>query len=176
GLGMCMPTFADCNGMPVDGCEAATLIDDRNCGACGKTCGPVAQGTTSCQMGACAIAMCQTGFASCDSDATNGCETDLQGNVKNCGGCGTVCKDPTNASAGCSRGTCGVGTCNAGFGDCDNLAANGCKSKLAGDTSNCGAYARACPFIAHGAGACMNGKCVVASCSQGFADCDGVVA
>src|SRR5262249_11111595 len=34
----CKAGFGDCNKDPVDGCEADTTADAKNCGACGKAC------------------------------------------------------------------------------------------------------------------------------------------
>jgi len=46
--------------------------------------------------------------------ASNGCETNLTNTVAHCGGCGTACPVPTNGTATCAAGTCGV-SCNAGY-------------------------------------------------------------
>jgi hypothetical protein len=34
----CQPGFGDCNGNPLDGCEADLLRDPADCGACGNAC------------------------------------------------------------------------------------------------------------------------------------------
>lgn len=49
GLGQCFPGWADCNGVPDDGCEQDLNYDYNNCGGCGIVCG----GGTYCQNGAC---------------------------------------------------------------------------------------------------------------------------
>jgi hypothetical protein len=46
----CLPTYASCDGNPLDGCEAFLLLDPRNCGACGNVCPP----EFVCAGGACA--------------------------------------------------------------------------------------------------------------------------
>src|SRR5262249_52498674 len=35
-IGSCNTGFADCNGMPADGCEASLQTDPNNCNACGN--------------------------------------------------------------------------------------------------------------------------------------------
>lgn len=45
---------------------------------------------------------CPPGFASCDGDPANGCETDLATSASHCGGCGRSCGAET-----CAGGTCG---------------------------------------------------------------------
>lgn len=37
------------------------------------------------------VCSCPSGYADCDADYANGCETDLTANDSNCGGCGTAC-------------------------------------------------------------------------------------
>ncbi len=52
----CPKGFADCNGNPIDGCEAQLAKDPRNCGACGNSC-DVANGQP-CIGGTCAMKEC----------------------------------------------------------------------------------------------------------------------
>lgn len=56
---------------------------------------------------------------------------------------GATCTLP-NASAACVNGVCGVVSCNAGWGDCDKSAANGCEVRLATDNGSCGMCGNAC--------------------------------
>jgi hypothetical protein len=37
-IGGCVPSYADCDGMPVTGCEVYTDGDATNCGSCGNVC------------------------------------------------------------------------------------------------------------------------------------------
>lgn len=53
----CKVGFADCNGIPTDGCETDTMKDPRNCGACGVGC---ATGQ-ACIDGLCATEPCPPG-------------------------------------------------------------------------------------------------------------------
>ncbi|MFO0606478.1 MAG: hypothetical protein U0324_25120 [Polyangiales bacterium] len=57
-----------------------------------------------CALGACVGAACTPGFADCDRDAANACETDIT-TRRNCGGCGVACA----AGQQCAAGRCVVG-------------------------------------------------------------------
>src|SRR5205085_8291062 len=62
----------------------------------------------------CYQASCDPGFADCDGNGKNGCETDLESSAGNCGACGNACAIP-NAAAACEGGACAFVGCNAGF-------------------------------------------------------------
>ncbi|MFT3771770.1 MAG: DNRLRE domain-containing protein [Minicystis sp.] len=150
----CNPGFADCNGDGLDGCET-NLSSPSSCGACGAVCA-AANGTAACVHGACAVGACDPGFADCDGNAANGCETDLD-SVQSCGACGAVC-----ASGVCVNGTCHAPTCNDGVH-------NGAETSL-----DCGGPS--CPACALGqtcqaASDCTSGVCTsgVCGCNAGYA-------
>lgn len=91
-------------------------------------------------------------------------------------GCGSDGCDPcpsANATAVCQAEACAIGACNGGFADCNGDVADGCEANL-GSLQSCGACYKACD-VANGAAACVNGACTVASCLNGFADCNGLV-
>jgi hypothetical protein len=74
------PGYGDCDCDGVD-CEtdlsppgAANTV--ANCGACGVTCGPLANATATCASGTCEIHQCDGDYVSCDNNDANGCETD----------------------------------------------------------------------------------------------------
>jgi hypothetical protein len=69
---------------------------------------------------------------------------------------------------------CG-GTCNPGFGNCDNNLANGCEVNTNTSPLNCGMCGNMCPVPANGTASCALGVCS-AACSAGFANCDGNLA
>jgi hypothetical protein len=74
---------------------------------------------------------------------------------------------------GCRKsGACGVGTCNANWGDCDKSATSGCEANLLTDNLNCGACGNACQKW-NTIGTCTNGTCGSYQCKPGFKDCDG---
>jgi hypothetical protein len=103
--------------------------------------------------------VCDAGFADCDGNAANGCETDTPRRRANCGGCGRACAF-ANAAATCAAGVCALGACNAGFADCDGNPANGCEVNLNTDNANCGACSPRCPAAACAAGqVCSAGVC-----------------
>jgi hypothetical protein len=64
------------------------------------------------------------------------------------------CCGVANATVTCN-GTCQVGACKAGFGNCDDNPANGCETPLNTNT-NCGACGNACTEDQ----TCQDGKCV----------------
>jgi len=111
----CTPGFADCNGIAADGCERAlnTLSD---CGACDKPCA-MAHAAGDCSDQTCRTGMCDEGFADCDTDPQNGCETALN-DAAHCGTCNNACAGETS----CVNGACGCNNdeqCGPGQGCCD---------------------------------------------------------
>ncbi len=89
-------------GQTLCGATCSNLVTDiRNCGACGRACPSVANGTPVCTAGICSFA-CLSGWANCDGNRANGCETNLTTDIRNCGTCGTVCP----VGQACSNGRC----------------------------------------------------------------------
>ena len=129
---VCPAGQTDCSGSCVP-----LLSDARNCGACGKTVGPL----EVCSMGAPA---CGPGIADC-----GGACTDLARDADNCGACGSACAPADFCTT--AGGTTGcLASCPAGFTACGRA----CVDTLA-DRFNCGACNRACA-----AGeACRAGAC-----------------
>ncbi len=152
-LSACNTGFFDCDGEPGSGCEVDVLTDIANCGACGKAC-ELANATPSCAAGACAVAVCDAGFADCDQQAGDGCEATLLTDAKNCGACGKACA-LANATPSCVAGACAVAVCDAGFADCDQQAGDGCEATLLTDAKNCGACGKVCPLN----NSCVGGVC-----------------
>lgn len=97
-MGACRPGFVDLDHDPTNGCELACtpsgpevcdgrdndcngqvdegfalMTDPLNCGACGRVCG-VVNGTPSCVMGVCGLAMCSPGYVDRNGDLSDGCE------------------------------------------------------------------------------------------------------
>lgn len=142
-LGMCSAGFGNCDADPVNGCETP-LTTPSNCAMCGRRCA-LANATAACSMaGNCTVAMCTAGFGNCDGNQGNGCETDVRSSLAHCGMCNRACVI-ANGTPACSSGTCSVGSCNRGFGDCDRNAANGCETSLLTNNANCGACGTMCP-------------------------------
>ena len=168
----CQGTNADCNKSPGDGCEVNLTNDVKNCGACGNACNAT-NAQVACANG-CFISSCNMGFGNCNNDLKDGCEVDLQSDVKNCGVCGKACPAPPNGTAACKMGVCGVGACNNNFQDCNNSAADGCETNVTSDAKNCSKCGNACPVPPNGAAVCANGTCGVGQCGDPkYKDCDG---
>lgn len=161
---------ADCNGDPLDGCEANLQLPD-SCGGCDNVCRalPNVAGST-CEPSGCEI-QCLTGRGDCDRSSANGCETDLN-TVTSCGDCDNDCTALPNVSmARCSEGACTGLVCSQGFADCNGLAQDGCEQALNTET-DCGGCDMPCA-VAHAQADCGSGECRTGTCDEGFGDCDG---
>jgi len=101
-----------CRGSCVD-----LLTDVENCGVCGNACRFGGEDdnelheTASCKEGLCAF-QCQPGWGDCNSDPSDGCETDLRAHPQNCGACGVACD--VVAGQPCIEGKCLMKECDAG--------------------------------------------------------------
>lgn len=86
------------------------LTDPNNCGGCGNFCpnaGP--NQVRSCKKGVCDFE-CVPGFADCNGNAADGCETNLNSHPANCGACGNRCD--IGAGQPCVEGTCLMKACD----------------------------------------------------------------
>jgi hypothetical protein len=175
GLGACAASFGDCDGSAANGCEADFRSDPLHCGDCATACSAPANALAGCAAGTCGLGPCAGGFGNCDGDPLNGCETDLAADRLHCGACNAACSFP-NASGACvGLGSCGLGTCDAGFDDCNGLLGDGCETGTGTDGLNCGTCGHACA-LPHAQPSCGGGQCNTAFCDAGFSDCDGQVA
>jgi hypothetical protein len=170
GVSRCDSGWGNCDGVATNGCETDLLTSVSNCGTCSNIC-PSAGGTATCAAGTCGIGMCASGRDDCDGMVSNGCETDVRSNLRNCGRCGVVCPTRLNSTPFCTDLRCG-NTCSAGFDDCDRIDANGCEADTTRDIANCGTCGRFCA-PSNATGTCTSGVCRVGSCRAGFANCDG---
>ena len=158
-LAACASTVGDCS---MSGFCDIPVDTVQHCGGCLIVCDHVANATASCIAGACSFAACNSGYASCDGDTTNGCETNVATDAHNCGACGTTC------SGSCVAGTC-VGaapTCATGTANCDGNNANGCETNT-NTFTDCGACGNRCGGVANGTFSCISGTCVP-TCKSGF--------
>ncbi len=93
------------------------LTDVQNCGTCGRECRfggqdeSVLHETASCKEGLCAFE-CHPGWADCNNDPSDGCETNLRAHPQNCGACGVTCD--VVAGQPCIDGKCLMRECDAG--------------------------------------------------------------
>jgi hypothetical protein len=105
---------------------------------------------------------CDVGFADCDGNPTNGCETDLK-SPTSCGACGVAC----TAIQICTPSGC-AGSCAAPLTYC-----NGSCVDYQSSVDHCGGCATACsdPPI-HGVAVCSGGTCGI-SCDAGYTPING---
>jgi hypothetical protein len=101
---------------------------------------------------------CAPGLTRC-----GGACVDLNSDLANCGGCGTVC----TAERSCINGFC-LGSCQPGF----TLCPSGCVD-LNSDSINCGRCGAICgggdaPYV------CQGGQCVLVDCGGGMEYCGSV--
>ncbi len=73
-----------------------------------------------------------------DAGACDGACVDLAYDMMNCGACGQVCSATNHRVASCQRGSCAIGGCESGYGDCDGHSINGCETAI-NTPLNCGA-------------------------------------
>jgi hypothetical protein len=167
--------WSACAGEIAPNCASSCVnlqTDITNCGACGTACPSAANSSRMCSAGNCGIT-CNAGFSDCNSNAADGCETNIATSVNNCGACGVVCS-AANGNASCNAGACVISACNAGFSNCNNNAADGCETNIATSVNNCGACGAVCG-AANGTASCNAGACGI-TCNPGFANCNGNVA
>ena len=157
---MCTGSYRTCKAGPVDGCEVDTAVSAANCGTCGKVCPGVANGTPGCTASNCGIASCNANFANCDGNVTNGCEANTATNIAHCSGCNKPCPNYANANAQCMAGICSMGSCRAGFNDCNMNSTDGCEINTNTDKNNCGKCGTVCP----GTQFCSLGNCISDPC------------
>ena len=133
--------------------------DDAYCGCNAEKAGVNCSTLDNAKDGHCESSVCKfeckDGFASCDEEADNGCETNLNEDVENCGACGNPCLAENASEIVCKFGACEP-TCKEGFvacgGKCVSLKSN----------ENCGACGNAC---GEGAVCSDDGFCVVKECT-----------
>ncbi len=116
---------------------------------------------------------CPAGYADCNGDPSDGCETHIESDPGHCGACGIACTSPPGGAVQCVNGACQMQTCGCpvGRGDCNHDCADGCEIDLTSDVNNCGFCGNACK-LPNATAACVKGKCTIAACDKGFADCD----
>lgn len=151
-----MPTL--CSGSCVD-----VNTNAQNCSTCGRVCANVANGQPGCTGGACGIGACNANFQDCNMLASDGCEVNTQTDRNHCGSCTNACNLP-NAVPACTGGACTIASCNAGFGDCNNIASDGCEANINTDSMHCGSACVACT----GGRTCQAGTC---ACPPGTTLC-----
>lgn len=167
GIAECEPGLGDCNRIAADGCETP-LTTTAACGACGRSCPSVAGGSVACESGSCVVAGCTAGFADCDGSVGTGCETRLD-SMADCGACGMACALP-HATEACRPTGCAVVTCDAGWGDCNGIAGDGCETSLV-TSAHCGTCTRTCSGSTPLCGPSGSSFACVSACASGLTMC-----
>ena len=173
-IASCSGDYLDCDGDFTNGCEVDGSTAD-NCGSCGNVCPAAANAVASCQAGSCAF-LCNSPFADCDGDPTNGCETDTTTDEANCGACGTACST-TYGSSECISGLCGMTDCDSGWDNCnyESESLDGCERDVT-TIDNCGGCDYSCN-VPNADPACTLdewgiGSCSISLCNEGYDDCN----
>jgi hypothetical protein len=172
-IAVCNTGYKDCDTQVPDGCEINTKTDPNNCGMCGTICS-TPHATPGCTNGACSIANCLGGYLDCDGQVLDGCETNGNADVTNCGQCGKVCS-VANGTPTCTSGQCAVGSCTSPYQDCNNSYGDGCETNTSTSPTNCGSCGHACN-TPNATPACNNGTCAIGMCNAGYKDCNNTVA
>ncbi|MFO0605271.1 MAG: hypothetical protein U0324_18980 [Polyangiales bacterium] len=170
----CRLGFGDCDRSTTNGCEVNLMTESANCGTCGNRC-RFANAVALCSGGLCTMGACNTGFADCNMNPIDGCETDVRSDTNNCGTCSMRCTAPAGRTPICVASSCTVGgTCAAPLADCNGAGGDGCEVNTNTDVANCGSCGRVCNAT-NGAPMCSGGVCVSIACNAGFGNCDGNV-
>jgi hypothetical protein len=72
---------------------------------------------------------CSAGFADCDGEPNNACETNITTSLMNCGSCGNYCAQ-AGAISKCVAGQCEIDECMAGYADCNDDPTDGCEAMV----------------------------------------------
>jgi hypothetical protein len=192
----CETGYGDCDDDYENGCEVATQTDKFHCGGClatdsnpgaGSNCQALADtpslrvSSATCGDGACAV-VCDSGYANCDGNPSNGCEVNLNSNTARCGGCLPTDPNPGNgenctskwtngANSTCSSGgVCQLG-CSTNYSNCNSNTGDGCETNTSNNVARCGGCNTYCGGDAAQTNVdtamCTSSSCVV-TCDSGF--------
>ena len=103
----------------------------NNCNPCFF---PNASATVCSNSGQCDFVTCDNGYADCNNNKGDGCETDIFFDADNCNSCGHVCDLDNTKTVECRDGACRPQTCAANWVDCDKTPSNGCECNLLENT------------------------------------------
>jgi len=161
--------------------------DPANCGTCSRDCAMLPHLKTNpgvqCSGSGCVVpqSACATGFANCVTSAndTDGCETNTTSDAKNCGACARDCSALPHLKASptvsCTGSGCVIasGSCATGFANCSTGTndTDGCETPT-NTLTNCGGCGTPCS-VQNGTASCSTGTCTLASCNNGFYNCNG---
>ncbi|HUT99814.1 MAG TPA: Ig domain-containing protein [Myxococcota bacterium] len=184
----CDADFGNCLDGFADGCETDLRVSKNHCGACDINCDDLVDHVRDnlCVDSLCDFTNCLPGFLSCDDDRTNGCEE----NIWVVDACGSGCQGRVDCSIQvqnsddqiCTSGNCDFGSCQHGYGDCDQDRTNGCEYDIYQTTScgpNCNQLVDCTVQTQHASqifcsdGSCDYSLCGIATPFSTWADCDG---
>lgn len=147
---------ADCpTGMRMCAGACVSLIDplygcgDPSCSPCKST-----RSTMGCQGRQCIVTGCDSGYADCNANAADGCETD-RSKATSCGACNAVCGAaaplcaPAGASFQCTDGCTPVAPLNCGAECVDPTTS----------ANHCGGCNKKCAAVENGTTACAASLC-----------------
>ena len=167
-------------GAEAGGCSASDLLcngtcvpnDTRHCGTCANDCTVLknVSGSVSCTTGVCSFpaSSCAAGFADCNSNPSDGCETDST-QPGHCGSCNTACGGGTPVCAASG----GSYACASGCATTAPTLCNGTCVDTANNASNCGTCGNACTTsVAHAQPRCSSSVCGY-GCNTGYSPCSG---
>ncbi|MBR4986220.1 MAG: hypothetical protein IKY83_10845 [Proteobacteria bacterium] len=127
-----------------------------NADSAGMACDGLAHSSeNACIEGKCDL-QCEEGFDNCNSDAADGCESELANDVSNCGACGNACASEHASEVACVFGKCSP-TCEKGYTTCEGSCID-----TSSDGQNCGACGNACSE----GFSCQNSYCVLTECTK----------
>ncbi len=149
----CNAGFHRCGSMCVSSASPAS------CGTNCTPCSPPLHATATCDGMNCDFT-CDAGYTRC-----GGVCVDTRTNANNCGACGRTCSF-AHASGVCVAGSCTLGTCATGYGNCNSDPSDGCERNLWTDNS-CGSCGSSC---SPGFTSCLAGTCLAVSrtCGSSF--------
>lgn len=153
GTGSCLNVVQNCVGGMNQPCtpflpspEICNALDDNCDGIVDNACPPLPNANGACVGPSCSYT-CNAGYLDCNGNMlADGCEVNVQTDVNNCGGCGSVCSS-NNGTRSCTAGTCQM-VCNVGFANCNNNAqTDGCEVNTTSNNANCGGCGVVCPGV-----------------------------
>ncbi len=172
-LGECDEGYDNCNENAEDGCETDIFTDLQNCGACEQLC-DVEGAEEICDNGICQMASCEGNYRDCNTNPTDGCETDvMSSSLQHCGACYQEC-DLDNAEEHCEEGVCTLDSCIDPYRNCNNNKADGCEINIHTDVDNCGDCFQSCHLDNTESNFCIGGECRIDDCSDNYADCNNL--
>ncbi|MEZ4409601.1 MAG: hypothetical protein R3A52_24485 [Polyangiales bacterium] len=133
-IATCTAPFADCDTTASTGCETDTSRTVAHCGGCGMSLRRAPQRHGHLHGQPLRVRL-RPGFADCDGAPRTDARSTPAATPPTAG-CATAPALP-NAAAACAMGACAITTCNAGFGDCDGSASNGCEVDTRTAVSHC---------------------------------------